>query len=83
MELVDSARPPLTAHGYNMILMWAFSRKVLAHSKKYFSIACCCNIRRISGATSSKERELAAPALQHLDQLNAFLGRHRSDLFRL
>jgi hypothetical protein len=30
----------LTAHSYNIILMWAFSRKVLTQSAKYFSISC-------------------------------------------
>ena len=71
-----------TAHSYNMILMWAFSRKVLTQSAKYFSISCCCKIRRISGAAASKERASPLRRLHHLHQLNPFLGQNRGHLFR-
>jgi hypothetical protein len=30
----------LTAHSYNMILTWAFSRRVLTHSANNLSISC-------------------------------------------
>ena len=76
-------RAGLALHlSYNMILMCAFSRKVLTHSVKYFSISCCCNTAANFRGHLFKGAGLAAAAPHHLDQLNAFRGGHRGHFLR-